>query len=160
MKKNQQSYSKKEIIINNLIILLWFSIAIYGIFKNSSILGIFYLLFALIMVGLVLRKYLCTNCYYYDKLCWLGWGKLSSFLYKRNSGNYKIGIILVYITWGMLFVIPFMIFIVNLFRKNFLRSDIIYLLIFLGLTLIFQLIRKKACTKCKMKIICKIRLNL
>lgn len=158
MKRNQQSYSKKEIIINNLIILLWFSIAIYGIFKNSSILGIFYLSFALIMVGLILRKYLCTNCYYYDKLCWLGWGKLSSFLYKRNSGNYKIRVILVYITWGILFIIPFIISGVNLFRKNFLNSDIIYLLIFLGLTLIIQLIRKKACIKCKMKNICKISL--
>ena len=71
-----------------------------------SVVSIVYLLFAFLMLGLILRKHLCIYCYYYGRLCGMGWGKLSSCLFKEKSGNYELGMKLAGLTWGLLTVIP------------------------------------------------------
>jgi hypothetical protein len=83
----KKSYAVLENILFLVLIALGFmgmcSIGIGGI----PIVSILYALFALIMLIFVLRKHLCTGCYYYDKWCHCGWGKLSSAMYKKDSGN-------------------------------------------------------------------------
>ena len=78
------------LVLTNVLLLLWFGFAAYSAlrFAGLPIISIIYLLFAIIMLGLILRKHLCTHCYYYKKLCGTGWGKLSSCLFKEKSGNY------------------------------------------------------------------------
>ena len=105
-----ENYPKATVVLTNVLLLLWFGFAAYGMsalkLGGLSVVSIVYLLFAIIMLGLVLRKHLCTHCYYYNKLCGTGWTKLSSRLFKQKSGNYELGMKLAGLTWGLLTVIP------------------------------------------------------
>ncbi len=44
-----------------------------------------------IVIQVMLKKHICTGCYYYGKLCHTGWGKLASALFPPDSGNLKLG---------------------------------------------------------------------
>ncbi len=109
-KKGLENYPKAAIVLTNVLLLLWFGFAAYGMsasrFAGLPVISIVYPPFAVIMLGFVLRKHLCTHCYYYNKLCGTGWGKLSSHLFKGESGNYELGMKLAGLTWGLLTVIP------------------------------------------------------
>jgi len=41
--------------------------------------------YAVAMVYFVMRKLVCTNCYYYGKWCNMGWGKLAARMYKPGN---------------------------------------------------------------------------
>jgi len=43
------------------------------------------------LIQLLLKKHNCSGCYYYDKLCHLGWGKVSAALFPQDSGDPKTG---------------------------------------------------------------------
>ena len=44
-----------------------------------------------VAIQVALKKHNCSGCYYYDKACHLGWGKLAALLFKQDSGDIKIG---------------------------------------------------------------------
>lgn len=44
-----------------------------------------------IIIQILLKKHNCSGCYYYGKLCHLGWGKISAAMFKPDSGNAKTG---------------------------------------------------------------------
>lgn len=44
-----------------------------------------------VVVQVLLKKHNCSGCYYYGKACHLGWGKLSAWFFKPDSGNMKTG---------------------------------------------------------------------
>ncbi|MCD6572953.1 MAG: hypothetical protein J7K95_02520, partial [Thermoplasmata archaeon] len=117
--KGLENYSKAAVFLTNVLLLLWFGFAAYGMsalkLGGLPIISLTYLLFAIIMLGLILRKHLCTHCYYYNKLCGTGWGKLSSCLFKEKSGNYELGMKLAGLTWGLLTIIPIIIIPVAMF---------------------------------------------
>jgi len=155
-----ENYPKATVFLTNVLLLLWFGFAVYGMsalkFAELPIISIIYLLFAIIMLGFVLRKHLCTHCYYYNKLCGTGWGKLSSGLFKEKSGNYELGIKLAGLTWGLLTVIPIVAIPVAMFlHGEFLVPGGISLTGFLAIMVINQFGRKKGCAQCKMRYICK-----
>ena len=155
-----ENYSKSTAILTNVLLLLWFGFAAYGMsalrFAGLPIISILYLLFAIVMLGFVLRKHLCTHCYYYSKLCSTGWGKLSSRLFKEKSGNYELGMKLAGLTWGLLMIIPILAIPVAMFlHREFLVPGGISLAGFLAITAVNQFGRKKGCAQCKMRYICK-----
>ena len=158
--KGLENYSKATVFLTNTLLLLWFGFAAYGMSKITfiglPIISILYLLFVFIMLGFVLRKHLCTHCYYYDKLCGSGWSKLSSCQFQKKSGNYELGMKLAGITWGLLTVIPIIVIPLSIFlHKEFLISGGISLTCFLVIMVINQFGRKKGCSQCKMRYICK-----
>ncbi|RLG59065.1 MAG: hypothetical protein DRN95_03000 [Candidatus Hydrothermarchaeota archaeon] len=158
--KGLENYPKATVFLTNVLLLLWFGFAAYGMstlrFAGLPIISIIYLLFAIIMLGFVLRKHLCTHCYYYNKLCGTGWGKLSSRLFKEKSGNYELGMKLAGLTWGLLTIIPIIAIPVAMFRHwEFLISGGISLTGFLAIMVMNQFGRKKGCAQCKMRYICK-----
>jgi len=122
---------------------------------NIPIVSILYVLILVIMLGFVLRKHLCTKCFYYDKWCHCGWGKLSSLLYKKDSGNYDLGGKLALPTWGILMGLPLigMIAVVIIDKALFLQELVIFIP-FLILVIINVVLHKKDCNKCKMRFIC------
>ncbi|MGD9202226.1 MAG: hypothetical protein PVI26_11725 [Chitinispirillia bacterium] len=127
------------------------SISIYEI----PILSIIYILFSLSMLIFFLRKHLCTHCYYYGKSCHCGWGLLSSNLFKKESGNQKIGGILAGVTWGIIMILPIIVMIILIIIKEVkLKDEVLYLVPFIILTGINGLLHKIDCDKCKMKYIC------
>jgi len=158
--KGLENYPKTTVVLTNVLLLLWFGFAAYGMstlrFAGLPIISIIYLLFAIIMLGFVLRKHLCTHCYYYDKLCGTGWGKLSSRLFKEKSGNYELGMKLAGLTWGLLTIIPIIAIPIAMFlHGEFLILSGICLAGFLAIMVINQFGRKKGCGQCKMRYICK-----
>jgi hypothetical protein len=44
-----------------------------------------------VVIQVLLKKHNCSGCYYYGKSCHLGWGKISSAMFKQDSGNQTIG---------------------------------------------------------------------
>ena len=158
--KGLENYPKSIVISTNTLLLLWFGLAAYGMsalkYDGLPIISILYLLFALLMLGFVLRKHLCTHCYYYGKLCGSGWSKLSSCQFKYKSGNYELGMKLAGMTWGLLTIIPIIVIPLTMFlRKDFLISGGISLVCFIVIMIINQFGRKKGCSQCKMRYICK-----
>ncbi|MEA2054930.1 MAG: hypothetical protein U9O96_07510 [Candidatus Thermoplasmatota archaeon] len=158
--KGMENYPKATVILTNVLLLLWFGFAAYGMsalkLVGLPILSIIYLLFAFVMLGLILRKHLCTHCYYYNKWCGSGWGKLSSCLFKEKSGNYELGMKLAGLTWGLLTVVPIIAIPLAMFlHREFLISGGICLADFLAIMVVNQFGRKRGCTQCKMRYICK-----
>lgn len=158
--KGLETYPKATVVLTNVLLLLWFGFAAYGMsalkLVRLPVVSIVYLLFAFVMLGLVLRKHLCTHCYYYSKWCGTGWGKLSSCLFKEKSGNYEAGMKLAGMTWGLLTIVPIIAIPVTMFlHSEFLISGGISLAGFLAIMVVNQFGRKKGCAQCKMRYICK-----
>lgn len=158
--KGLENYPKATVVLTNVLLFLWFGFAAYGMsvlrFARLPIISIIYLLFAIIMLGFVLRKHLCTHCYYYNKLCGTGWGKLSSRLFKEKSGNYELGMKLAGLTWGLLTIVPIIaIPLAMLLNRGFLVPGGITLTGFLAIMVVNQFGRKKGCKQCKMRRICE-----
>ncbi len=77
----------------------------------SAIIGIAYMFFVLFMLYYFLRKHLCTNCTFYGKLCYTGWGWLASKLFLKGSGKFELGLRLAGVTWGVFLFLPVAAFI-------------------------------------------------
>ena len=146
-KKGVEKYSLAFVIGQNVFFLVYFGIGFLGMLPirvhGFPILSVFYVFFLAIMLLLVLRKYLCTHCYYYGKRCNTGWGKLSSFMFKKESGNYQLGVKLAGVTWILATLIPIIgMFFALIVSYSTLRVGL--LVLFILLTLINLVIHKRA----------------
>jgi hypothetical protein len=109
------------------------------------------------MVFVVLRKLVCTNCYYYGKWCGMGWGKLAALFFKRGSiDNFSrsIGIKLAPLTYGLLSLIPLVLGIIAAIREFTIPRVSVLVLLFLVSFYSGAVSRGKACRNCKMRTIC------
>jgi hypothetical protein len=150
---------KSYAVLENILFLVLLTLGFMGMYplgiSGIPLVSILYALFALIMLTFVLRKHLCTGCYYYDKWCHCGWGKLSSAMYKKDSGNQKWGGILASLTWGIIMVLPIIgMILVVAFGKVRLTQALIYFIPFLILVGINGIMHKIDCEKCKMRFLC------
>jgi hypothetical protein len=156
-KEGLEKYPLGWVIGQNIFFLVYFGIGFFGMLPlqihDFPIVSTLYAFFLAIMLLFVLRKHLCTHCYYYGKRCNTGWGKLSSFLFNKNSGNYQVGVKLAGITWMLATLIP-IIGIIGVLILNYSLSNLILLILFILLTPANFIRHKKACEKCKMRFIC------
>ena len=155
----KNEFKKTHVLIENLLLIAQFVLGFIGMlaYKINSIpyLSIAYVLFALIMLGFVLRKHLCTHCFYYGKWCHCGWGKLSSLMYKKDSGNITIGAKTIGPTWGILMVVPILIMILAIvFNKVSFSNISLVFISYIILVIINGTIHVCDCKKCKMRFIC------
>ena len=156
-KEGYEKYPLSYVIGQNVFLLVYIGIGFVGMLsiqiQGFPIISTFYALFLVIMLLFVLRKHLCTNCYYYGKRCSTGWGKLSSFIFQKNIGNYGLGIKLANITWMFIALVPTIGITATLILK-YSFSNLILLILFILFTLVNFITHKKACEKCKMRFIC------
>ncbi|MDP8219118.1 MAG: hypothetical protein P9M03_10375 [Candidatus Theseobacter exili] len=108
---------------------------------------------SVLIIQVLLKKHNCSGCYYFDKLCHLGWGKISSLLFKQDSGDPEIGkkLTLFYI------VPPPAISILSLtcgILNHYSWSYWIILIFYVGLNADVFPVRKKGCGICAMKNVC------
>lgn len=157
-KQGLEEYPKSSIFLGNFLMILWISLGTIACWFFYPLTAWIYLAFAVIMVGIVLRKLLCTNCYYYNKWCCMGWGKLSALLFKKGDikqFNISIGQKLAPLTYGLLTIIPLIFIVISSFQE-FSISKIVVLIFLLLISFYSGAIsRKKTCAKCKMRLICK-----
>lgn len=155
-KEGLEKYPLGCVIGQNFFFLAYFGIAFIGMLplqiRGFPIISTLYALFLITMLLFVLRKHLCTNCNYYGKRCNTGWGKVSSFMFKKDSGNYEVGVKLAGITWMLATLIPIVGIIVVLIL-NYSTSNLIFFILFILLTPVNFVTHKKACEKCKMRFI-------
>ena len=150
---------KSYAILENILILIIVVLGIWGMypldFNGISVVSILYALFVVLMLAFVLRKHLCTTCYYYDKWCHCGWGKLSSAIFSKDSGNQELGGKLAGLTWGILMGLPIigMIAVIILGKKS-LTDELFVLIPFAILIAVNAVLHKKNCENCKMRFIC------
>ena len=119
----------------------------------QNALFIVYLAFAAMMLLVVLRKHLCTSCYYYEKLCSVGWGKLSSALFPKDSGSYELGEKLASLTWFTLIAAP----IAGMgwvLATNYSQEAAWLAAAYLALTAIILAFHKRSCQRCRMRKAC------
>ncbi len=159
--EGKESFPAWYIILENIGFILNWGIGFILLipFKISSynkipIVACIYLI-SLIIIQILLKKYNCTNCYYYDKWCHLGWGKLTSLFFKENSGNQELGIKLA-ISYIVQLPVILIASIVAGFLYEFNLMNIILLIIFVIINILQGFVfRKKGCKVCKARFICK-----
>ncbi|MDD2889121.1 MAG: hypothetical protein PHE49_00590 [bacterium] len=152
-----EEHPKITIIFGNFMMLLWLALGTIACRFVHPLIGWIYLTFALLMVYVVLRKIVCTNCYYYGKWCPSGWGKLSALFFKKGDMekfSTSVGIKLAPMTYGLLTVIPVILLIVSLFLKFSLPKIIVLVLLFLISFYSGGISRTKSCIRCKMRLMC------
>ena len=152
-----EEYPKAVIIFGNLMMILWIALGTIACWFLHPVVAWIYLVVAIVMVFVILRKLVCTNCYYYDKWCSIGWGKLSALFFKKGDiedFSSSTGLKIAPITYGLLTLIPLILIIISFF-KGFLISKLIVLILLLVISFWSGTVsRKKTCALCKMRIIC------
>ena len=128
--------------------LLWPILTIFGL----PLLTILWIILVLV-IQILLKKHNCSGCYYYDKLCHLGWGKISSALFEQDSGNPNIGskLSLFYI------VPPPVILVASIVFAIIVGVAWIYwaaLALYIALNIVIFPVRKKGCGLCAMRDVC------
>ncbi|RLF64310.1 MAG: hypothetical protein DRN33_02450 [Thermoplasmata archaeon] len=152
-----EDYPKRKAFFGNIVMIFWISLGAIACWFVHPIAAFIYLLFAVIMIYVVLRKLVCTNCYYYDKWCGIGWGKLSALLFKKGDikeFNTSIGIQMAPIVYGLLSMIPIVLLVISIFQQFSMYKISVLILILLISSYSGVVSRKKTCGECKMRLIC------
>jgi len=152
-----EEHPKSIAVIGNLIMLLWISLGTVACWFFNPIVAGVYLAFAVVMVFIVLRKLVCTNCYYYGKWCPIGWGKLSALFFRKGSiekFSTGIGVKLAPLTYGLLTLIPLVLIIISIIREFTVVKAAVLVLLILVSIYSGAVSRKNSCMKCKMRLIC------
>jgi len=153
-----EEYPKAGIILGNILMLLWIALGTIGCWFLFPLAAWLYLAFVIIMIGIVLRKLLCTNCYYYNKWCCMGWGKFSALLFKEGNiekFNKNIGQKLAPATYGILTLLPLILIVISLIQGFTLSKIVVLFLLLLVSFYSGTISRRKTCAKCKMRLMCK-----
>lgn len=152
-----EAYAKIDIILGNLLMLLWITIGTIACWFLRPLIAWIYLFFAILMVFVILRRMVCPNCYYYGKWCSMGWGKLSALFFKKGDiedFSTSLGIKLAPITYGLLTIIPLILIIISFFKGFSIFKAVVLILLLLVSFYSGAISRKKTCAKCKMRMIC------
>ena len=92
--KCRESFSLPRILAENLLYLTTWSVA-GALVWPVRVAGwpVLTLAWALVVVvvQVLLKKHNCSGCYYYGKACHLGWGKLSAWMFRQDSGDMRTG---------------------------------------------------------------------
>jgi hypothetical protein len=152
-----ESFSLAWIVSENLLYLTMWGLIGYLIWPIWTPFGLPLLAImwavSVVVVQILLKKHNCSGCYYYDKWCHLGWGKISSAMFKQDSGDPNVGMKL-----SFFYIIPppltFLISLVFAIIKNSTWVYWFILVLFVILNAASFPVRKKSCSLCAMREAC------
>ena len=152
-----ESFPMYQIIGENLLYLAMWVLAGYLLWPIWTPLGLplLTIIWAVLVVAvqILLKKHNCSGCYYYDKLCHLGWGKISSAMFKQDSGDPNTGMKL-----SLFYIVPPpVIFLTSLIFAITKSPTFVYwfiLALFVILNAAAFPLRKKGCSLCAMREAC------
>jgi len=155
--KGVEKYPISRVVLQNLFFVVWFGTGFVGMLplqiSGFPIVSVLYALFLGITLLFVVRKHLCTHCYYYGRMCSTGWGCLSAAMFKKNSGSYQLGVTLAGITWMFATVTPIGGTILALVI-DYSIFNLLFLIVFILLTPVNIISHRNDCRKCKMRFVC------
>ena len=152
-----EEYAKPSIALANLSIVLWVAVGTIACWFWQPLAAWVYLAAAMIMTVFVMRKIVCTNCYYYGKWCCMGWGRLSALLFSRGSIDRfrgSIGIRIAPLFYALLILVPLIMVIIALVQEYSVAKVVVLVLLLLVSLYSGFLSRKRSCSRCKMKTLC------
>ncbi|HDP70549.1 MAG TPA: hypothetical protein ENN38_07080 [Actinobacteria bacterium] len=79
-----ESFPVWIVLLANSLMILIYGLGFYLLSKISIWIGILYLLYCLWVEFMILKRS-CIDCYYYDKLCGLGKGKVALLFFKKGD---------------------------------------------------------------------------
>lgn len=82
--KRCDNYPARIVILSNLVSLGIYGLGFFVIQKTGWVFAGAYLLYILVFEYRLIR-YHCTSCYYWNKICGFGRGKLSSWFFKKGD---------------------------------------------------------------------------
>ncbi len=152
-----EEYPISTVLIENLFIFLWIAVGSFLCWIFMPLIAWIFLAFGLIMVLYVMRLFVCKNCYYHNKRCHTGWGKLSAIYCRQGELSdfcRGIGGILIPVFYGLIALLPLILGIISSVQ-SFSIIKISMIIVFLFIIVMSSVIlRKKSCITCKMKSIC------
>lgn len=153
-----ESYPIRDVILGNLVMAALIAVGTIACWLVSPVLGVLYVVFSVVMVYGVLRRLICTRCYYFGKRCGTGWGKLAATWCTRGTleeFNESPGTRLAPLVYGLVTLIPLVALVVLLLHGA--SSALLVLLAFiLGVGFYSSGPgRRRACSVCKMRSFCK-----
>lgn len=153
-----EQYPWATVIISNLIMLVWIALGTVACYFFNHVVAWIFLGVALLLVFIVLRRLVCTNCYYYGKWCSTGWGKLSALLFKQGNieaFNDSIGVTLAPWIYGLLTLVPLVLGTISAVQRfSAIKPVILAAVLFIGFYS-GAVRRKKTCARCRMSCYCK-----
>ena len=153
-----ESYPVRDVILCNAVMATLIAAGTVACWLLSPVLAGLYLAFSVLMVFVVLRRLVCTRCYYYGKRCGAGWGLLASALFTRGrmeQFNESAGIRLAPAVYGLVMLIPLISLAVLLMRES-TTSLLVLLAVILAIGFYSSGPgRKRSCVACKMRLCCK-----
>ncbi len=79
-----ESYPKSTVALANLHTASIYAVGVFILSGLGAAVAFLYIAYCVAMVFNVLGRS-CVNCYYYGKTCFLGWGRVSSRIFKRGD---------------------------------------------------------------------------
>ncbi|TFH36273.1 MAG: hypothetical protein E4G93_02435 [Dehalococcoidia bacterium] len=153
-----ESYPLRDVVLGNIVMALLISAGTVVCWLLSPALGVLYLIFSVAMVYGVLRRLICTRCYYFGKRCGTGWGLLAARWFSRDcleEFNESPGIRLAPVVYGLVTLVP-LIAMVVLLLQGATTALLVFLALFLGIGFYSSGPgRRRACSVCKMRLSCK-----
>lgn len=108
MSDEKYEYTRTQLILGNVAVLLWIAVASVAFWFYNPLSFWFFLIFAAFMVFAILRRMGCSTCAY-CKSCTMGSGRLSAWFFGKRSNkdtHNKGGLAMVVIIYGLLAVMP------------------------------------------------------
>jgi hypothetical protein len=156
--KGLEEYPWRLVIVGNLLMLAWIGLGTASCYFFHHIAAWVFLAVALLLVFVVLRKLVCTNCYYYGKRCASGWGKLSALMFKQGDierFNDSVGVKLAPAIYGLLTLVPLVLGTIAAVRDfSVVKVIVLAALLLLGFYS-GAISRNKSCSQCKMRDYCR-----
>ena len=155
--QGRERYPLSTVIIENLFFVLWLGIGATLMWGFMPALAVAYVIFGVVMMGVVMRISVCGSCYYHNKMCHTGWGKLSA-LYCRQRDLSRFGKgfsgALIPLFYGSMAVAPLVLGGISTARHfTPLKGALVALFVFV-VVMSSVVLRKKSCATCKMRDIC------
>jgi hypothetical protein len=152
-----EEYPLPGVLLENAAIAVWIALGTIISWRLHPAVGLLYLLFSIVMILVVMRKAVCTRCFYYGKRCHVGWGKISAALFDQGGiteFNACAGIKIAPVFYGLLALAPLLIGIISMVKTPSLSSIVLIAALVLVVFYSAVILRKKSCSRCKMKSIC------
>ena len=152
-----EEYPRSTVIAGNFIMLGWIALGTVACYFFNRIAAWIFLAVALLLVFVVLRKLVCTNCYYYGKWYATGWGKLSALMFKKGNMetfNDSVGVKLAPVIYGLLTLVPLVLGTIGaVWHFSVVMPIVLAALLLLGFYS-GTLSRRKTCAQCKISHYC------
>ena len=151
-------FDKKGVIFGNIMIIAWLILGIYAVYLFLPAAGAVYGLFVVLMFTVVMRKGLCTKCWYYGKRCAMGWGLYTAKIFKKGDESKFEGCAaskFAPFLWMTVSLLPIVLILLSAYLefsvlKIILAAILVLFLIISG----NKNTRQKSCEMCKMRYLC------